>query len=189
MAPRAPRHAARTAFSWALGLLVAGYVALLSATTYIPLRHADILISEARARGLDPAWVAAVIRCESRFRDTVISSAGAVGLMQIMPQTGEWIAHQIDPEPMPAPDLFDPLTNIRLGTWYLAQLVSRFESLDAALWAYNAGPANAEAWRAGSGTPFPETQAYVARVHRFLPIYRLVLSIPWGYEIAPPLPL
>jgi soluble lytic murein transglycosylase len=106
-----------------------------------------------------------------------------------MPETGAWIAERLGVDGFLPEALYDPGTNLRFGTWYLGYVLERFGDVDAALWAYNAGPTRAESWIAGDEPPYPGTAAYVARVRRFLPAYRAALALPWLYVIAPPLPL
>ena len=103
--------------------------------------------------GLDAALVLAVIRAESAFDHTAQSSAGAQGAMQVMPATQEELG-LIDP--------FDPRANVYAGSQYLMELIRRFQSVELALAAYNAGPASVEKY--GGIPPFPETRAFVRRV-------------------------
>lgn len=103
--------------------------------------------------GLDAALVLAVIRAESAFDHTAQSPAGAQGAMQVMPATQEELG-LIDP--------FDPRANVYAGSQYLMELIRRFQSVELALAAYNAGPANVEKY--GGIPPFPETRAFVRRV-------------------------
>lgn len=99
-------------------------------------------------RVLPPELVLAVIREESRFDDTVESHAGAWGLMQIMPSTGEWIGGKIGRKEVTLSDLRDPAFNIEAGCWYLRFLLDRAdESIVAALAAYNAGHGRMRSWK------------------------------------------
>jgi soluble lytic murein transglycosylase-like protein len=107
-------------------------------------RAAAAVVREARAVGLDPLLVAGVISVESSFRSRIVSSAGAIGLMQVMPDTGAWFGARIGMRLENPEDLFDPERNIHIGVRYLAWLLRRFDRLDHALVAYNAGPARAE---------------------------------------------
>ncbi len=127
---------------------------------------------------IDSYLVAAIIRTESHFRPHAVSSAGAIGLMQIMPATGEWIAGKIRIEGFTASGLSDPATNIRLGTWYLRYLIDRFGDTSTALIAYNAGPGNAERWRTSDDAVFPETSEYVRRVRSGERVYRSLYTLP-----------
>jgi len=141
-----------------------------------PLKYRPILFARAEESGLSPYLVAAVIRAESGFRPGATSSQGARGLMQVMPETGEWAAKQLG---LPySPDLlYDPDYNIRLGCWYLASLREEFAGdMVLALAAYNGGRGNVEKWlseRQWTGEhhtldqiPFKETRNYVAKVLR-----------------------
>lgn len=166
----------------ALGLV---FVALIGLRTVVPLEYRDEIIEWSAAHDLDPAWVASIIRCESNFQPDAVSPAGAIGLMQIMPETGEWIAEQI---PWPAPSsvqLQDTETSIALGTWYLRYLLNRFETADAALMAYNAGPSHADRWQGNRELAFTETQQFIRRIHLCLPIYRAYFSALWLIDLIP----
>jgi soluble lytic murein transglycosylase len=128
----------------------------------------------AGAAGLDPFFVAGLIRQESLFNADIRSSAGAVGLMQIMPATGRGLARQMGIPGFQTAHLERPATNLALGTRYLADQLRRFEREADALAAYNAGPARMARWRQ-QGTwrdpdlwveriPFAETRGYVKAV-------------------------
>lgn len=127
---------------------------------------------------IDSSLVAALIWTESHFRPHAVSSAGAIGLMQIMPATGEWIAGKLNVEAFTATNLNDPGTNIRFGAWYLGYLIDRFGDIDTALIAYNAGPRNAERWRENADEMFPETTEYVSRAMEAARAYRLLYTLP-----------
>ncbi|MFZ5814565.1 MAG: lytic transglycosylase domain-containing protein [Bacillota bacterium] len=141
-----------------------------------PLAYEESLFQRAREQQLDPYLVAAVIRAESRFRPRATSPQGARGLMQVMPETGQWAAEQMK-LPFHPDYLYDPDYNIRIGCWYLANLLKEFDGDPVlALAAYNAGRNNVRKWLAerrwtGEGhtleqIPFPETRHYVAVVLR-----------------------
>jgi soluble lytic murein transglycosylase len=103
-------------------------------------RLAVAIVREARRNGLDPLLVVALIRTESSFDNYARSNVGALGLMQVMPETGKWIAARCGSRLVKTAHLFDSELNIELGTAYLANLLKRFGSLESALVAYNAGP-------------------------------------------------
>ena len=170
----------RKTIGWTLASLFLIFGILLSLKVIYPLRYAEEIDHWAAAHSLDSYLVAAVIRAESRFRPRAVSHAGAIGLMQITPPTGQWIAEQVGDESFTIGDLYQPELNIRFGTWYLCYLRDRFTGdIDAALVAYNAGPSNLLRWQSGEGTIFPETEAYLARVKRGWSGYRLLYSLPF----------
>jgi len=108
----------------------------------------------AERHGLDGLLVAAVVEVESGFHPGAVSPMGALGLMQVMPSTGELYGHA---------DLLEPRVNLEAGSRYFADLIEYFSGdLELALAAYNAGPGNVK--RFGGVPPFPETRAYVGKV-------------------------
>jgi soluble lytic murein transglycosylase len=134
----------------------------------LPLRYDDIIRQQAAAKHLDPSLIAAVIYAESRFRDQE-SHAGALGLMQITPQTADVIARLSGGTQFVTGDLSDPDINIRYGTYYLRYVLHRYDGNEvAALAAYNAGVHAADGWGGSDlnldGIGFPETRAYVEEV-------------------------
>jgi soluble lytic murein transglycosylase len=140
----------------------------------LPLRHDDIIRQQARDKRLDAALIAAVIYEESRFRDQT-SHAGARGLMQITPETADFIAKKSGGFRFEHSDLATPQINIAYGSYYLRYLLDHYDGNQApAIAAYNAGLTNADRWVAEAGgagafdagrdIPFPETRAYVANV-------------------------
>jgi soluble lytic murein transglycosylase len=126
-----------------------GQLARAEARTYFyPRAHADIVEREARKAGIDPLLVYALMRQESAFASTAVSSAKALGLMQLLETTARRVAASSGlPEPAPE-DLFDPAVNIRLGVRYLAELAKLFGGNTALMAAaYNAGETAAERWK------------------------------------------
>ena len=119
---------------------------------------ARVIVSEAHRVGLAPKFVLAVIAVESSGRRDAVSEAGALGLMQIMPATGEFIAGRIDVPWRGRESLFDPVINVRLGVHYLEGLIERYANVRTALAAYNAGPGNVSR-RIRSGRPIPRDYA------------------------------
>lgn len=143
-----------------------------------PLRYQELIAEQARANGLDPALVAAVIKVESNFRHDAISRADARGLMQLKPSTAKEIAeglgHTVDTAVF-AEQLFDPELNIILGTRYLAKMLADFGGNEPmALAAYNAGPSKLRSWldegiwdgswKERAKIPYPETRNYLGKV-------------------------
>ena len=116
------------------------------ARLWYPLEYEDAIRSEAARYDLDPALVAAVINTESGFVPDSRSSAGAVGLMQVLPETAEFIAAEPN-RPSPPPDeLEDPAVNIAYGSRYLRYLIDRYGTVPLALAAYNGGETNLTEW-------------------------------------------
>lgn len=150
-----------------------------------PLYYADTITAYADAQELDPALVAAVILCESSYDPKAESRLGARGLMQLMPDTAEWVAHKLgeDGADYSFDNLYDPQTNIRFGTWYLGYLSRRFNG-DATkiVCAYHAGQGNVDSWLknpqySSDGVtldviPTQDTASYASRVLRARDIYR-----------------
>jgi soluble lytic murein transglycosylase len=165
----------------AVAVLVAGAAAAWVAETepdwYLraryPLEYEHIVSGHARNYDLDPALLAAVIYAESRFDADVQSSAGAVGLMQLLPDTAKGIALRTGGDRFVVSDLRDPEINVRYGSWYLSHLRGRYDgNMRLALAAYHAGPGNVDEWLAqGGGIAFPETQDYVDEVERVRRVY------------------
>jgi soluble lytic murein transglycosylase len=134
----------------------------------LPLQHEDIIRQQASEKQLDPAMIAAVIYAESRFRDQE-SHAGALGLMQITPETADVIERLSGGKTFVTSDLSDPEINISYGSYYLRYLLNRYDGNEvAALAAYNAGTGNVDRWGGSdlqqSEIGFPETRAYVDEV-------------------------
>jgi soluble lytic murein transglycosylase len=107
-------------------------------------RLAVSIVKEAQVNGIDPLLVVAVIRCESSFNPLAESGVGAMGLMQVMPDTGTWLASKRGFDLGRAQNLYDTDLNIELGTAYLAALINQFGTVEHALVAYNAGPGAAK---------------------------------------------
>ncbi len=134
----------------------------------LPLQHDDIIRQQAADKHLDPAMVAAVIYAESRFHDQE-SHAGALGLMQITPQTAHVIERLSGGTSFVTSDLSDPQINISYGSYYLRYLLDHYDGNEvAALAAYNAGTGNVDKWGGSqlqqADIRFPETRAYVDEV-------------------------
>lgn len=138
---------------------------------YHPLRYEAAIAASAEKNGIDPYLIAAVINAESGFDRTQVSSAGAVGLMQLMPTTAIEVAavdgfnQRVDAETLKGAEL-----NIALGSRHLADLLGRYTDTETALAAYNAGSGNVDRWMSEQGgttltvAGFSETRAYVERV-------------------------
>lgn len=148
-----------------------------------PVYYREIIVRWATVHGLDPWLVAAVVRVESNFRPSATSPRGARGLMQLLPDTARWVAGQMGEKHFFEDLLYDPEANVRLGTWYLADLMREFDGrAPVALAAYNAGRGAVRRWleeatwdgteQAVGTLPYGETRRFVSRVMRFWRIYR-----------------
>ncbi|WP_017911592.1 transglycosylase SLT domain-containing protein [Xanthomonas sp. SHU 166] len=151
-------------------------------TLRFPLHHAETIRREAGRNAIDPAWVAAEIRAESVFNPNARSPANAMGLMQVVPATGASVARNLGLAGYGgAASLYDPDTNIAIGTAYLRQLLNTYGLPYLTIAAYNAGPGPAARWqsqRPGHDADFwietvsyKETREYVARILAFSVIY------------------
>ena len=138
-----------------------------------PLHYEAIVRGHAGNYRLDPALLAAVIYQESRFRPRVVSGAGAVGLMQLLPDTARGIATRTGGVGFRVSDLYDPELNVRYGSWYLRHLLDKYGDEQTALAAYNAGQTNVDAWlESGGGIRFAETRHYVGSIEKAKKVYR-----------------
>jgi soluble lytic murein transglycosylase-like protein len=132
---------------------------------------ARTIVTEARRREVEPELVLAVIHVESRYNAYAVSPVGAMGLMQILPATGEELAAKLGITWWGPQTLFDPFVNVRLGVAYLKELTERYGNTTSALAAYNWGPGHIDR-RIRRGTPLPKAypalvlEAYSAHAER-----------------------
>jgi soluble lytic murein transglycosylase len=147
-----------------------------------PFPYRDMVVREAAEWGVNPFLLAALIRQESAWVSDIVSSAGAIGLMQVMPATGRGLARRVGLEDFTPASLESPEVNLHLGARFLVDVLERYgPDLPLVLSAYNAGPTRAERWRtfpeAGDPLrlteriPFGETRGYVKNVTRNLRLY------------------
>ena len=140
---------------------------------WYPFKYESIVRGHARNYRLDPALLAAVIYQESKFRSDVKSDSGAIGLMQLLPDTARGIAVHTGGSQFRVSDLYDPEINIRYGSWYLRHLLDKYGDERTALAAYNAGQKNVDRWVSlHQGIAFAETRHYVDRVEHLKTLYR-----------------
>jgi soluble lytic murein transglycosylase len=153
-----------------LAAAAAAVVVLSEADWYLrlryPIRYEHIVRGHASNYDLDPALVAAVIYQESKFRAAARSDSGAIGLMQLLPETAKGIALRTGGSRFRVDDLYDPEVNVRYGCWYLRNLLRKYGSLETALAAYNGGQGNVD-----RGVTYPETREYVKNVLHLRDIY------------------
>jgi len=158
----------------------------------LPLSYSDVIREQAVEKHLDPALIAAVIYAETKFVSRP-SSAGAQGLMQILPGTAEFLARRSGATTFTISDLATPSVNISYGSYYLRYLLDRYDGREVlALAAYNGGETNVDKWLAHarsegrplriSQIPFPQTRAYVARVLHAQQNYRHTYPSELGYS-------
>ena len=190
------------AFAW-YRLAIAGVVVVLAVVAllflrgpqfwqraYYPLHYQEQIAAAASRHKVNPYLIAAVIKAESDFDPTTRSSAGAIGLMQVMPKTAEDMVRKnlVRKSVVEGRDLSDPAANIEYGTAYLRYLVDRYHEIETVLAAYNAGLRHADEWSAEGGDirdaiRFPETKQHVLKVVRARERYeRLYPSAFPGWE-------
>jgi soluble lytic murein transglycosylase len=158
----------------------------------LPLSNTAVIRKQAAEKHLDPALIAAVIYAETKFEPRE-SSAGAEGLMQILPETAYFIAHLSGGSAFTASDLATPSINVAYGSYYLRYLLDHYDGNEMlAVAAYNAGLANVDRWVAAAkakggeltvaSIPFPETRAYVERVQSAQQEYRATYARQLGLQ-------
>jgi soluble lytic murein transglycosylase len=185
-----PRMLVGLAVAAALIAVVASRLQHVAGNSGLPLSDAAVIREQAADKHLDPALIAGVIYAETKF-DPRTSSAGALGLMQILPATAQYIAHLSGGFRFTTSDLATPKINVAYGSWYLRYLLDHYEGNEMeAVAAYNGGLANVDAWVAKARAegralttadiPFPETRAYVMRVLRAQSEYRAVYGRQLG---------
>lgn len=152
-----------------------------------PLLHSEIIEEYCALYNVDKYLVHSIIRTESFYDENAVSSKGALGLMQIMPDTGAWIAEKLNLENFTKEDLFDSEKNIMMGVWYIGYLSDRFNgNFDNMIAAYNAGPTNVSKWLAEktlssdgenlTDIPFEETKKYKEKVSNAYEMYLKIYS-------------
>jgi soluble lytic murein transglycosylase len=152
-----------------------------------PFPYRQLVEREAQEWGIDPIMMAALIRQESAFKADVVSRAGAVGLMQVMPPTGAQLARAHGPRPFSDASLTRPEVNLHLGAAFFRDMTRRYDGdLGLVLSAYNAGPTRATRWREfpeasdphrfAERIPIEETRGYVKSVRRNLGLYRALYA-------------
>jgi soluble lytic murein transglycosylase len=197
---RSARTTSRTALRTLIALAIVAVLVVLIASEInhavsrltLPLTNTEVIRRQASEKRLDPALIAAVIYAESKFAPRP-SSAGAQGLMQILPETAYFIAHLTGGTQFTASDLATPSINVAYGSYYLRYLLDRYDGNEMlAVAAYNGGLANVDRWVAQArahgreltiaAIPFPETRAYVERVLSAQRDYRAVYARQLGLQ-------
>jgi len=169
--------------SWILLILISSFFchkAILR--VFFVLDYQDEIIIYSKNSGINPALISALIFVESRFDPAAESHKGALGLMQVMPTTGDWIAEKLNWSLFQKIDLLDPEKNLAAGTWYLGYLKKKFEGNEClALASYNAGARYVRYWIEkgiwqGEAVnleqiPFPETRQYLIQIMWLKKVY------------------
>ena len=154
-----------------------------------PTPYRTEISAAARDNHIDEALVFGLARQESRFVANIMSSAGAVGLMQLMPATARWVARQLGRSDYRVTSLDQPQLNTQMGGFYLRHVLDRLDGMPVlAAAAYNAGPGRAQAWRGDAPIegaiyaetiPFNETRDYVKKVLANAMFYQAQLGLPY----------
>ncbi|NDJ85772.1 MAG: tetratricopeptide repeat protein [Chloroflexi bacterium] len=182
----------RTSIEAAAALIIMSGVSTYDAPSYIarlryPIHYADLVLPNVETYELDPLLVFSLIRQESLFQSFATSFAAAQGLMQIIPDTGQWVATQLEWPDYQNSDIYRPYINIRFGTYYLRWVLDFVDGVPyAALAGYNGGPSNARNWLDSSGADldrfvqtiaFDETERYVIRIYQQYDVYRHLYGV------------
>jgi len=182
----------RRRFSIALWLVILIFLAVILTfpqwiTVFYPQPHRYLVFTAALEHQVDPYLVFGIIRAESKYQSQARSPVGAVGLMQIMPTTAQWIAEQQGIKDFDPEQLQDPEVNINFGCWYLASLSEEFNGqVPLMVAAYNAGRGTVKRWTEeqvwdGSpdkleNIPFVETREYVRNVLKNYEAYKVIYT-------------
>ena len=152
-----------------------------------PLEYTEYVERYAEQYGIPESLIYAIIRTESSFDSGAVSSAGAVGLMQMLPETFRWLTDEILFDHLESGMLYDPETNIKYGTYLLSRYYDRYGDWELTLAAYNGGPGNVDKWLEdpeyadGEGglkkIPFKETRNYVKKVNNARDTYERLYGI------------
>lgn len=155
-------------------------IAIFFAVRY-PLNYQGYIITYSKLYNLDPVLVASLINEESSFDKNAISSRGAKGLMQLMPQTAKYVCNLMN-ENYESINLFDPETNIKIGCYYLGYLTEKFDDTTSVLSAYNAGEYTVRLWlerkdnspdgKTLLNIPYPQTKVYVNKILNGMKFYK-----------------
>ncbi len=147
-----------------------------------PKKYEQYVEQYAKQYEIDPLLIYAIIKAESNFNPNAKSSSDARGLMQLMENTAVELSNQISEEEVTAEELYDPKTNIELGTCYFANLLNQFQNIGVALAAYNAGMGRVNEWIENGiilpdgsnleNIPYQETNMYVRKILNDYQIYQ-----------------
>lgn len=180
---------------WPLFLMLVGIVALVTVVVHLlmrpsdeiaaevyPVTNLDHVVDSAERHDVDPYLVCAIIKCESNWNSDAVSEAGAIGLMQVMPDTATSLVNMgyVDADEFSPARLGEPATNIEYGCACLEFLYEELDSTDEVIAAYNAGVGSVQAWKDADEKAeiadliaYPETAAYLERVNSAYEEYKL----------------
>jgi peptidoglycan lytic transglycosylase len=175
----------KRAIKFAVFLLIVFCLGFIYFNIKYPVGYNSTIKEYANEYNLDPYLIASIINVESSYDKEAISPKSAKGLMQISPQTGKWASEELNIEDYSEEKLFQPKTNIMIGTWYLDRLKKEFNNnLDHILIAYNAGSGNLNKWLKNEeycqdgenilNIPFEETEQYLIKVKHNYKVYSTV---------------
>lgn len=173
----------RGLFKFIIFILVVATLLGVVLAFFYPIGYKDYIVKYSRDQGIDPLLVSAMINVESNYNKDAISSKNAKGLMQISPQTGLWGAEELGIQDYREELLFDPKSNIQIGTWYIKNLMIEFNGdINLVLASYNAGSGNVRKWlndtsysmdgKSLNKIPFKETEDYLVKVALNHKIYK-----------------
>lgn len=168
-------------------VIVGNYAVIQIKKHRYPIKYEEYVATYADDNHIPRALIYAIIYTESGFDEDVVSPAGAIGLMQIMPETYDWLAGpRMLNESYEDGDIYKPENNIRFGITYLVYLYTKFGNWDTVLAGYNAGQGRVSEWLSDSRytddgktlkeIPYPETKKYVEKVNRVMQIYMELYS-------------
>lgn len=155
--------------------------------TVYPEEYKEYVEKYSKEYDIDKALIYAIIKTESNFNQSAQSNVGAIGLMQLMPETFDWLQNRKTGEvTMDTDALLDPETNIQYGCEFLSFLLDRYESEESAVAAYNAGFGAVDQWLQNEAyssdgihldsIPYPETASYVVKVENAKSVYEKQLT-------------
>lgn len=167
-----------------LTVLLTVTAAVFVAYRLFPLKYAQYIEAYSKKYGVDPCLSAALIKAESNFNVSAVSHAGAYGIMQITEETFLYCSEKMGIKAT-AEDIFDADKNIRVGIWYFASLLKRYNgNVDCAVAAYNAGAANVDKWLADKScspdgmrldnVPYGETNRHIKKINMYTKIYKIL---------------
>lgn len=148
-----------------------------------PVKYVDEVMEIGEEYNVDPLLILSIIKVESNFREEAKSHMNAYGLMQVIPETADWINERLELNYEKPEDLYEPNLNLRMGTYYLSYLLNHFSDQDVAIAAYNGGIGNVKSWlldekyskdqRTLDHIPIDEARNYVEKVNSQYQIYKI----------------